>query len=305
MQASTAILLVQTGTPREACPAAVREYLTEFLNDPFVIHSRGARWIIKHLLISCYAKKTAEKYARFFNGHGRTLTDTSNALASKLEQMLNNTRVVSAMRYGEPSLERVLNKLVHENISQILIIPLFPQFSRTTTGSIINHVSHILPLLSKKLSVSFIEHFYHDPHFIDCLTAHINSHLDKDTEHLFLSYHSLPTSYVRKGDPYVDQCVQTTNLLKQKINLPADKISHVYQSRMGWGQWQGPFLKDELEQITRQGVKKVAVAFPGFTFDCLETLDEVGGMSLQLIPCLNDSDQWANALEQIITSKMI
>lgn len=297
MQASTAILLVQTGTPADASSASVRRFLEEFLSDPFVIHSAGTRWALKHFFLPLYLKKSVQRYQRFFGQHGHALADHTVAVTKKMQETLNNEHVVYAMRYGEPSLPKVLNQLAKDRISKITLIPLFPQYSHTTTGSIEDTATRTVHELNTDITIEIIKSFYQSPEFIDSLTTHINAHLPKDTDHLFLSYHSLPVAYTRKGDPYIAQCLQTTDLLKEKIALPNEKISHVYQSKMGLGKWQGPFLKNELKRSYQQGLKNVAVAFPGFLTDCLETLGEVGdlaaywqkkGMSVKLIPCLND-----------------
>lgn len=322
MSASQAILLVQLGTPDEATPEAVRRYLKEFLGDPHVVDINRFLWFI---ILNCFIlpfrpQKSAALYQRLFQEHGPILRTLTHSLSQKLQDKYRSQGidVIYAMRYGTPSLSSRLKELSLQ-YQNILVVPLFPQYSNTTTGSIIDRVNEILPELSPKPHIDFIQSYSEEDIYLDCLAQSINQHLDKQKEQperLLLSYHGIPERYVAQGDPYHLMCLETTERLRPRLNIEPQLVKHCYQSRFGKEPWLQPYTDEVITSLGQQGVKKIAAACPAFSMDCLETLDEIGvesaqvfkengGESLELIPCLNDQEIWVDGLFTIIEAQRL
>lgn len=311
----TAIVLVQLGTPDEATPSAVRCYLREFLSDRHVIETNPIIWqlILNLFILTFRPKKSAALYDRLFSQYGPVLLTYTQSLTAKIADAFADTKNLSVhfgMRYGNPSLKKLIESLLKDQTENILVLPLFAQYSNTTTGSVIDCVNDVIKKSRTKADVRFIHHFHKHPAFVANLVRSIQTHLDArktPPERIVLSYHGLPQSYVNQGDPYDCMCKDTTDLLKEHLNYPAENIVHVYQSRFGPQQWLQPYTDETLAQLASSGIKDVMVACPAFTMDCLETLDEMGvenrhvflengGKNYELVSCLNDDDGWANDL---------
>lgn len=319
----TGILLVQLGTPDEATPEAVRRYLREFLSDRHVVDLNPVLWffILNFIILTFRPKKSALLYERLFSTYGPVLRTYSKSLATKLAAHFDpkTLPIEYGMRYGNPTLQGALEKLQHHHgCTHILVVPLFPQYSNTTTGSVKDRVHELLQKQSIKPRVSFIQDFYNHPLYIDAVVQLIEQGLKtrhKPAEKLVLSYHGIPQRYVNEGDPYACMCMDTTDLIKAKLNFPKEDIIHCYQSRFGKEPWLQPYTDVTIKSLADAGVREISVACPAFTMDCLETLDEIaienqhlfrehGGENLQLISCLNDHDLWVQNFAKIIHEQL-
>jgi ferrochelatase len=222
------------------------------------------------------------------------------------------------MRYGRPSLERAVDRLIDKGCSKILLFPMYPQYSAATTASTYDAV---LPHILKRRWVPTIrvaEPYFAHPRYVEALASTINEHIAGmpfKPERLVLSYHGIPEKYVAKGDPYCCQCLETTGALLPKLSLSKDVVIHTFQSRFGRDPWLTPYTDETFEELGHSGIKKIAVCAPGFTADCLETLDELGnegheqfteagGEEISVVPCLNDHPVWLDAMTEIIREEL-
>lgn len=316
----TGVLLVQLGTPDAPTLPAVRRYLKEFLSDRHVIDFNPLVWrlILNLIILPVRSKKSAGLYKRLFTTYGPVLLNYTRSLASKLQTSLGDDNIVVrfGMRYGHPSLKTALRQIVdNDHCDSLLIVPLFPQFSRTTTGSIADFVKDELARFERKPSVAVLPPFYNQQPYTRSVSRLINRSLEQRPSppgRIILSYHGLPKRYVKKGDPYEGQCLKTTELIKKELDYPEENILHTYQSRFGPEAWLSPYTDETLVALAKSGIGDVLVACPSFTMDCLETLDEIGvenrklflengGKRLELVSCLNDHDHWVKALAGMIS----
>lgn len=318
------ILLAQLGTPEAPTPEALRPYLKQFLSDSRVIEANRLLWwfILNFIVLTTRPKRSARLYKRIWTEEGSPLLVITKKQTIKLEEYLKGVsqglEVAYGMRYGEPSIESAIDNLIEKGCTKILIFPMYPQYSATTTASIYDSVfKHVL----KRRWVPTIKvaaPYYNHPAYIEALTSTIEesyNRIPNRPERLVLSYHGIPHKYVQKGDPYCCMCVETTGALLERISIPRTEIIHTYQSRFGKDPWLEPYTDVTIEKLANEGVKRIAVAAPGFTADCLETLDELGnegrelfvehgGAEFTLIPCLNDQPAWINALGQIVREEL-
>lgn len=325
MALKTGILLVQLGTPDEPTPEAVRRYLKEFLWDPRVVDVNRVWWffILNFIILNTRPEKSAALYEKVHTEYGPLLRIYSESLAKKIGQKFasenNNTVVCYGMRYGNPSLKSVLDKMIHDDhCDRLLIAPLFPQYCSATTGSIYEEVFRHLKKKRWIPTVQFLPPFYKKDSYIDSVAQLIKDALEKrDTkpERILLSYHGIPKRYVNNGDPYECMCLDTTDAIKAKLDFPADKILHTYQSRFGKEEWLRPYTDETIENLAREGIQDILVSCPAFTMDCLETIEEIGdentklflrngGQRLQLASCLNDHDFWIDGLFDLIKREL-
>jgi protoporphyrin/coproporphyrin ferrochelatase len=222
------------------------------------------------------------------------------------------------MTYGNPSIARALESLSEQNVRKLLVLPLYPQYCSSTTGSVFDRTSHALQRWRWLPETRFVNDYYHDAGYIDALTDRIREHWAQvgERSHLLFSYHGIPASYVAEGDPYQAQSEATTRAVVQRLGLATDEWSHCYQSRFGSVVWLQPYTEDTLEALAKRGVRKLTVASPSFAVDCLETLEEVameyrdkflalGGERLTLVPALNDDDRHAQVLAAIVKRQLL
>lgn len=317
----TGILLVQLGTPDEPTPEAVRRYLKEFLWDPRIVDVNRLWWffILNFIILNTRPEKTAALYERVHTEYGPLLRIYSKSLTRKIQEKFalehQNTIVRYGMRYGNPSLKSVLDTMIHDDhCDRLLIVPLFPQYSSATTGSIYEAVFRHLQKKRWIPTVSFLAPFYQEDVYVNGVARLIKEALEKrdaPPERILLSYHGLPQRHVKNGDPYACMCLDTTDAIKLKLNFPADKILHTYQSRFGKEEWLKPYTDETIEKLAKEGIRDILVSCPAFTMDCLETIEEIGdhntklflqngGKRLQLVSCLNDHDFWVDGLFSII-----
>jgi ferrochelatase len=309
------VLLVNLGTPTAPTPAAVRPYLAEFLGDRRVIdYPRWLWWPILHgVILRVRPKRSAHAYARIWDERGSPLRYLSEALAAALQAEFDRRqpgtlRVALAMRYGEPSVVRTIEQLQREGVRRLLVLPLYPQYSATSTGSVIDAVADSLKQLRWPPELRIVNDYHDDPAHVEALAQNIERWWAAHGrgEKLLLSFHGIPERYVRLGDPYAEQCRRTAQLLRERLKLGEDRLLLSFQSRVGRERWLQPYTDATVRRLAAEGVKKLDVACPGFAVDCLETLEEIamqnrdffiaaGGESLRYIPALNDgADQVAS-----------
>ncbi len=314
------VLLVNLGTPTAPTAKAVRPYLAEFLGDARVIdYPRWLWWLILHgVILRVRPARSAHAYAKIWTAQGSPLRFGSEALAAGLQAELDRQqpgtlRVALAMRYGEPSVAHTIEQLQCEGVRRLLVLPLYPQYSATSTGSVIDAVADVFKTLRWPPELRFVNDYHDDPRHIDALATSIErwwaTHGRGDK--LLLSFHGIPERYVRLGDPYFDQCQTTARLLRERLRISADDMILSFQSRVGREQWLQPYTDATVRQLAAVGVKKLDVACPGFAVDCLETLEEIamqnrdfflaaGGETLRYIPALNDSAEQVRSLAALV-----
>lgn len=303
----TGILLVNLGTPDAPTFWAVRRYLAEFLGDPLVIDTPRLIWlpILHGIILNLRPWKTAANYRRVWSGRGSPLLANSQDQQAALQALLRDESgiqipVVLGMRYGQPSLDDALAMLREMRIERLLVLPLYPQFSHTTATTTFERIDEILAGQESPPEIRRITDYHDHPAYISALTDSVNEHWQKAgrSEHLLLSFHGLPKRYITNGDPYEEQCEITAALLVDELGLTDKDWTLSYQSRVGREEWLTPYTFATLQSLAQQGNRSVDVVCPGFSADCLETLEEIvltnaeiyrkaGGGSLIYIPALN------------------
>ena len=313
------ILLINLGTPTAPTAAALRPYLKEFLSDPRVIEiPRFAWWpILNILILNTRPKKSAEKYAKIWTQEGSPLLGHTQKQAKLLQGYLGErTRtpllVDYAMRYGAPSVESVLKKLHDQGCDRILVIPLYPQYAASSTGSALDAVFAALGKMRNLPALRVVKHYHDDPGYIAALAQSVNDYWMQNgrPDQLVMSFHGVPKFSLDKGDPYHCECQKTGRLLAAHLGLTPEQYTLTFQSRFGRAEWLKPYTQATLEKLGKNGTQRVDVICPGFTADCLETLEEIaiecrtafltsGGKEFHYIPCLNERSDWMRALTDI------
>ncbi|MCK8664368.1 ferrochelatase [Pseudomonas azerbaijanoccidens] len=326
-----ALLLVNLGSPASTSVADVRRYLNQFLMDPYVI---DLPWPVRRLLVSLILIKRPEQsahaYASIWWDEGSPLVVLSRRLQQAMTSQWRHGPVELAMRYGEPSIETTLLRLVAAGNKRITLAPLYPQFADSTTTTVIEEARRVVREKKLDLQLSVLQPFYDQPEYLDALVATAKPYLQQDYDHLLLSFHGLPERHLTKIDPtghhcfkgenccqnaspevlmtcYRAQCLRTASEFAKRMGLPDGKWSVSFQSRLGRAKWIEPYTEVRLEELAKSGVKKLLVMCPAFVADCIETLEEIGdrgkeqfreagGEELVLVPCLNDDPRWAQAL---------
>jgi len=317
----TGVLLVNLGTPESPAVADVRRYLKEFLWDPRVVEvSRPAWWLVLNLVIlNTRPRRSARAYAKVWTAAGSPLMVISGkqhvALQAELDQQSGApVKVVLAMRYGKPSIAAGMQELRAAGAERLLVLPLYPQYSATTTASIVDAVADELRHWRVVPELRFINDYHEHPSYIRALADSVRNYQAEhgEPDKLLLSFHGIPQDYVDAGDPYATQCNRTAELLVQALELPTDRWQLSFQSRLGPKQWLQPYTDHALTALAEAGVKNVQVICPGFSVDCLETLEEValenrdiflgaGGEQYAYIPCLNDDASHIHLFSELIS----
>ena len=316
----TGILLVNLGTPDAPDRASVRRYLREFLWDPRVVEGPRLPWwlVLNLVILNTRPGKSARAYRKIWTDQGSPLLNISRqqeqALGEKLREVHGDDVCISlGMRYGSPSIARGLEELREAGARRVLVLPLYPQYSATTTASIFAEVTRVLRGWRWLPELRFINQYHDDPAYIASLAQSIRDWREAHgaAEQLLLSFHGIPQEYFEKGDPYFCECHKTGRLLARELDLQPGEWTLSFQSRLGPKQWLQPYTDRTLEQLARNGVRSVQVLCPGFSADCLETLEEVamenrdiflaaGGERYEYIPCLNDRPDHIGALAGLI-----
>ncbi len=318
----TGVLLTNLGTPDNPTTTDVRRYLKEFLWDPRVVETPRLLWwlILNGIILRTRPKHSAAIYRKVWTEEGSPLLTISqkqaSALQSSLEQCMDApVRVVLAMRYGSPSIARGLEMLREANARRVLILPLYPQYSATTTASTFDQVSRTLQGWRWIPELRFINHYFDNERYIAALAESVRSARQEKghAERLLISFHGIPQSYADGGDPYPQECRITAAKLAQALGLGEKEWAITFQSRLGRQEWIKPYTDETLKQWGQEGVKSVQVICPGFSADCLETLEEIGqenrdyflasgGESYHYIPALNDASSHIELLAELILS---
>lgn len=321
----TGVLIVNLGTPDSPSYFAVQRYLREFLGDRRVIDTARLIWLplLYGVVLPFRPLKTARNYRRIWMSEGSPLAVYSKRLAEKIASLLgadfgDGVQVELAMTYGNPAIERVIQSFAEQGVEKLLVLPLYPQYCSSTTGSVVDGTNRALKRWRSLPEIRFINDYHDDPGYIDALANQIQRHWNAvgERSHLLFSYHGIPASYVSKGDPYQRQTEETSRLVVSRLGLNGAEWSHCYQSRFGRVTWLQPYTLDKLKELADRGVRTVTVASPSFAVDCLETLEEVaieyrdrflewGGERLTLVPGLNDGDEHAAALAAIIKKRLL
>lgn len=311
-----AVLLVNLGTPCAPTARAVRRYLAEFLADPRVVELPRVLWLplMHSLILNRRATRSARKYAAVWTSEGSPLAVHTARQAKLLAEALGplGATVDYAMRYGQPSIARSLDRLRAAGCERIVVLPLYPQYAASTTASTLDALGAWLQRTRHIPEVRYVKDFYDHPAYIDALAANLRRHWEAHgrAERLVLSFHGLPRYTRERGDPYHDQCHKTAHRLAQTLGLNVRDYEVTFQSRFGAGAWLQPYTEPTLIGLAQTGLKRVDVACPGFVSDCLETLEEIGvgardaflahgGQAFSLVPCLNESPEWIAALRSL------
>jgi ferrochelatase len=319
----TAVVLVNLGTPDAPTPAALRRYLAQFLSDPRVVEIPRVAWlpILHGIILRVRPAKSAKKYESIWLPEGSPLQVWSGKQATLLRGYLGErghaVEVRHAMRYGNPSIASVLDALKAEGATRILVLPMYPQYSGPTTASTIDAVGAWAARIRHLPELRFVNRYHDDAGYVEALARRVIDHWQKHgrPERLVLSFHGVPKRTLLLGDPYHCECLKTARLLGERLTLKPSELVVTFQSRFGKAEWLQPYTEPTLVELARQGVKHVAVMCPGFTADCLETLEEIdhearaafraaGGAEFHYIACLNDSHAWIAALADIAIRHM-
>lgn len=323
------VWLIQLGSPEQPTALAVRRYLNEFLTDPHMIELPAVlrQFLVRGIISPLRARKSAKAYKSIWRSQGSPLSIYSFSLREKLQKELGPSYVVElGMRYGKPSLEYSWNKLKEKKLERVFVIPLFPQYSKATTGSVQHRISEVLGKESRLPEIEFLAPFFNRQEFIECFANRAKKLNLENFDHFLFSYHGLPESFIKKSCSsfqnnyeccdrlhignqfcYRAHCSATTRGIIKHLHLNPDSTSMSFQSRLGWQKWIQPYTSEHIQELASKGIKRLAVFCPSFVADCLETLEEIGirgresflkagGKDFQLVPSLNDEFDWVFTL---------
>ena len=320
MNKKHAVLLVNLGTPEKDDEKSVKVFLKQFLSDKRVVDLPRLLWLplLNLIILPFRTKKATKAYQKIWTPAGSPLRTISKGLTNKLANSLNDHQVGCelAMTYGKPSIADTIMKLESDGITDLTIIPLYPQYSVSTTAPVFDQVAALIKGKINFPAINF-KHDYHDhPLYIDALCKSIKEHWQKNgqAEKLVFSFHGIPKSYVTKGDPYQKQSERTTELVIKQLGLNESQYLLAYQSRFGKAQWLTPYVDKELLALAKSGCASVDVICPAFSVDCLETLEEMsieneqlflqaGGNKFNYIKCLNDSDAQVTLMADLVLNR--
>lgn len=317
---STGILLVNLGTPEAPTPAAVRRFLSQFLSDPRVVeYPRWIWWLILNgVILRVRPSRSAAAYRKIWAKDGSPLMIFSKAIADGIrikfdDRFPGTVNIELAMNYGEPSIDNAIDRLLADNVRRLLVLPMYPQYSATTTASVIDAVARKLNTLRWVPETRFINQYHDEPGYIAALAASVRESWEARGRgnHLLFSFHGVPRKTLLEGDPYHCQCQKTARLLATALELNEDEWTLAFQSRVGREEWLRPYTDETIAGLGKQGLDRLDVVCPGFSTDCLETLEEIamqnaelfvasGGKALQYIPALNSRDDHVSFLADLI-----
>ena len=310
------VLIANLGTPdAPKCPK-LRKYLTQFLTDPRVIELPCPlrQFLVRGIIINVRAHKSAAAYRTVWTEQGSPLMLHSQNLAEQVRQSLGDDFVVEVgMRYGQPSIETAIKSLHSQGCRKLIVLPMYPQYSGTTSGSIMDAVGKVLKKIRWVPHTHFISDYFQHELYINALSNSIQSHWQEHgkAEKLVFSFHGIPQRYVKNGDPYQSHCEQTVQAVCKKLELSEDDYLLVYQSRVGKEPWLQPYCDETMQSLPDKGIKNIDVICPGFSADCLETIEEIdeenkeyfleaGGESYRYIECLNSNPDHTKLVDSLI-----
>lgn len=328
-----AIILMNLGSPDSTSVKDLKKYLTQFLMDERVIDI--PKWkrtlLVKGLIVPFRAPKSAHAYQTIWTKEGSPLIVLTKQLQAALQQQVDDVPVEIAMRYGNPSIEAAFDKLVaqNKNLEEVIAIPLYPHYAMSSYETAVANAIETHNRKKYSFSLAFVKPYYNEPDYVHALAENIKPYLQQEYDHILFSYHGIPERHLVKTDPtgchclksenccdipseahatcYRHQCITTTRLVTEELGIPADKFSYSFQSRLGRDPWLKPYTDFRLNDMPKEGIKKLLILCPAFVSDCLETLEEIeirgretfmeaGGESYTMIPCLNVHPLWVKAL---------
>ncbi|MFS1468667.1 ferrochelatase [Vibrio lentus] len=308
------VLLVNLGTPDTATPAGVRRFLSEFLHDKRVVNLTRWLWcpILHGVILPIRAPKVAKLYQSVWMDEGSPLLVYSQRQAEKLRTRLQMP-VALGMTYGNPSLKTGVEQLMEQGVEDIIVLPLYPQYSGTTTAAVSDGLTKAFKQMPVIPSYRFIRDYYSHPSYAKALAESVRSHWEQNgrADHLVCSFHGIPKRLADEGDIYPQHCEATTKLLAAELGLSTEDITMTYQSRFGREEWLKPYTDETLETLPSKGIKKIDIMAPAFSVDCLETLEEIsdqcketfidaGGSDFSYIMCLNDRDSHIDMMAELV-----
>ena len=313
------VLITNLGTPDAPNKKKLKVYLNQFLSDPRVIELPKILWqiILKLVILQIRPSKSAEAYKQIWTDKGSPLLDIANRQLDKIQSSFSskNENIVFevGMRYGNPSIPDALIKLQKKQVRRLLVLPMYPQYCAATTGSTFDEVTNVLQKWRWIPEMRFINQYFEEKNYIEALSNSIKSFWKKTSkpQKIIFSYHGIPKRYLTNGDPYHCFCLKTTRLVKEYMGLSDDEIMTTFQSRFGREEWLKPYTSETLKELPKQGIKNIHIISPGFSSDCLETLEELeeenkeyfmesGGENYHYIPCLNDHDDHIDVFVNLI-----
>ncbi|MQT12075.1 ferrochelatase [Rhizobiales bacterium Sp-1] len=319
------VLLVNLGSPAGTSYWPMRAYLKEFLSDRRVIEVPRAIWwlILNGIILSVRPQKSGKNYASIWNNDldEAPLKTITRAQADGLtERLADGSDIVVdwAMRYGCPTIESRIGRLLDRGCDRVLVVPLYPQYAAATTATVNDAVFGVLKRLRFQPALRTAAPWHDDPVYIDALARSLERHLaglDFEPEVVLASFHGVPLEYIQKGDPYRRQCEETVRLLRARLGWPEERLMLTFQSRFGKAEWLQPYTDKTVERLAREGVKRMAVMMPGFVADCLETIEEIGvenaeifrhagGERFAAIPCLNADEEGMAVIERVVRREL-
>lgn len=319
------VLLVNLGTPDTADAGGLRVYLKEFLSDPRVIEDQGLFWklVLNGIILRVRPARKAKDYLKIWNNERnesplKTITRSQSDKLGTAIADYEHIVVDWAMRYGNPSIQSGFDALMAKGCDRILVVPLYPQYSAATTATVFDKVAEVLLGMRAQPTVRFTPPYYDETTYIEALAGSIETQLASlsfKPEVIVASFHGMPQKYVDKGDPYQTHCVATVGALRKRLGLDDKGLLLTFQSRFGYDPWLQPYTDKTMEQLAKDGVRRIAVVTPGFSADCLETLEEIaqenaeifrhaGGEQFAFIPCLNDSEGGMDVIRQLVLREL-
>ena len=314
------VLLTNLGTPDAPNSKALKVYLQQFLSDPRVIEIPKFFWqiILRGIILQIRPQRSAKSYHSIWTKDGSPLLNISkrqiHLLKDNFQSSYSNTVFALGMRYGNPSIESALKELQKKNVRRLIVFPLYPQYCAATTASTFDAVTNFLQKWRWIPELRFINQYFEEEKYIETLVSSIEDFWKKNgkPQKIIFSYHGIPKRYLINGDPYHCFCLKTTRLVKEKMRLSDDKVITTFQSRFGREEWLKPYTSEILKELPSKGIKDIHIISPGFSADCLETLEELeeenreyfiesGGKQYKYIPCLNDNNEHLDFIAHLIT----
>ena len=312
-----AILLINLGTPDEPTEGAIRRYLKQFLSDPRVVNIPRWLWLpfLNGIILRTRPQQLVEKYELIWGTFDGPIRNITRALANRLQTLMPEYHVANAMTYGSPSISSALDELT--DYDKITVVPLFPQYAGATTGAVSDELNRALTGRESQWEIDFIQDYHDEPAYIEALADSIRNKkaLREQQPRIVFSFHGIPQAQAKSGDPYPQQCEATAKLVAGALNLTSDQWQMTYQSRFGPLPWLQPYTDETMAALPGKGIDSVLVACPGFSADCLETVEEIrvlnrdifvaaGGKSFHYAKALNASWRHAEMLKRLLIGRI-